>query len=293
MTLNQLNCFIAVAEYRNFTEASKYLNIVQSAVSYNISALEKELGVTLFVRNQKDIDLTYAGEVLLGKARSILSQTRDVEIIAKKVSQGSKGKLKIGYPFVPLIYRYVDLFHEFQDKYPQIDVKYDSYTSIDISKKLESGQLDIGFTRHSCLFNTRLINWRGLYKDQMCVVTNKHHPLHRRETVKVSEFDREFLLLTGRQYDSGWFDLVMNICLNEHFMPEIDDHSSDVYSILMMVQIGLGITILPLSWKQCINNELCFLEIEGCNQPEIGIAWNRTVSNESIKLYLREFEIDT
>jgi len=291
MTLIQLKCFMEVAQYRNFTEAARHLNIVQSGVSYNIAELEKELNVRLFIRDRNNIELTYAGEQLLEKAFSIASLTRDISIIAKKVSVGSLGKLRIGYAFVPLIYRYKDLFSRFQDKYPNIDMKYGSYSALEIANQLGEKALDIGFTRYSLIPHNKTIKWKALYKDPLCAVVGKKHPLHLEETVHIRDLENDVLMLAGRHYDPGWYDLAIGACMNEQCTPEINDRTTDVYSVVMTVELGTGFTILPKCWKEALNNDIYFLDIKDGLSTETGIAWNRDTTNDSVPLFLKEFGI--
>ena len=83
MEFKQLQYFLSAAEYLNFTEAAQACFIVQSAMSQQISSLEKELGVTLFVREKRVLRLTAEGETLVLAARKILNQVNNSRLLVQ------------------------------------------------------------------------------------------------------------------------------------------------------------------------------------------------------------------
>ena len=96
MNLRQLEYFVAVAEERKITTAAKRLSITQPPLSYEVSALEKELGVKLFVRRPRGVDLTDAGRVLYARATTILGLTESAAREVADVGLGREGTLAIG-----------------------------------------------------------------------------------------------------------------------------------------------------------------------------------------------------
>ena len=113
MKFHYLECFIAVAQYLNFTEAAKHLYIAQSAVSHNISELEKELDIRLLYRDKQTVMLTGAGEIFLKEALKITSMTREATSRTQKIKAGTTGRLNVGFTFVKIIDYLVDELKEF------------------------------------------------------------------------------------------------------------------------------------------------------------------------------------
>lgn len=87
MEFKQLQYFLSAAEYLNFTEAAQACFIVQSAMSQQISSLEKELGVTLFVREKRVLRLTAEGETLVLEARKILNQVNNSRLLVQSIAK--------------------------------------------------------------------------------------------------------------------------------------------------------------------------------------------------------------
>ena len=96
MELRQLHHFVALAEERQFTRAARRVNIVQSALSTSIRALERELDAPLFVRSTRDVRLTGAGEIFLEKARLAIEAVQDARSAVAELQGLKRGTLKIG-----------------------------------------------------------------------------------------------------------------------------------------------------------------------------------------------------
>ena len=96
MELRQLQHFVAVAEEMHFTRAARRVNIVQSALSTSIRALEEELATKLFMRNTRQVQLTTAGRVFLDKARLALEAVREARDAVAAVQGLTRGRLAIG-----------------------------------------------------------------------------------------------------------------------------------------------------------------------------------------------------
>lgn len=290
MNLNQLNCFITVAQYRNFTKASQTLHIVQSAVSRNIAELEKELGVKLFIRNHKSVTLTPAGQALLNDAFQILSSANEFANNARNLSTGMSGELKIGYVFAPIAERILSDLETFQKENRFVHISYNSYDNITISRMLENHELDIGFARHVTLMNKSVLNWHALYKEPMCIVVNKDHPLHQENNVTMFQFSHTPIVIMGRKHNPGMYDMSMNLYLKDGLTPLIIDTPHDVLTVMMMVKLGQYITILPECWKPIAGDDLYFLNIKDTFH-EVGIAWNKYSENRCVHNFLKHMGV--
>ena len=95
MDINQLNCFISVAQTLNFSEAARRNYVSQSTVSRYISDLEKEFGVKLFTRSHRDVIITSEGKILLTYAQEIVSSLKKAKTVINQMREGGQGKIKI------------------------------------------------------------------------------------------------------------------------------------------------------------------------------------------------------
>lgn len=148
MDLKQLEHFMAVAEERHFTRASRRLNVVQSGLSASIRSLEEDLGGPLFIRSTRRVELTPAGEVLFEEARRVLAAARDARHAVTQVHGLARGRLNIGaiHGLAP----FVDLpasLAQFRAAYRGIDIELTLDGSRALIDEVREGRIDIAFTQ--------------------------------------------------------------------------------------------------------------------------------------------------
>lgn len=293
MDLNQLNCFIAVAQRLSFTEAAKSLRISQSAVSHNVAELEKELDTKLFTRSRSTVALTPPGEVLLKEAFEIQSIVGAVKNKIQVMGTGRTGELKVGYAFVPSVRDYLGEFRRFHTLYPHVNVIYNTYDSISLARMIEDNELDLAFIRLPVISRQSEVEWRPLYTEQLHIAIAGDHPLAKKKSVRMEEIAREELIVMNRSNSPGLFDMVQSFFLARGVTPRYSDTSNDVYTSLMLVEMGLGYVILPGRFKGRVSAEVVFVPIDDKEaRHEIGIAWHRTNMNPSRPLFLEMLGVD-
>jgi DNA-binding transcriptional LysR family regulator len=146
MELHQLRSFIAIAEEKNLTRASERLFLSQSAVSAHLKSLEDALGVTLFTRTAKGMQLTPEGMTLLERARSLLDSANAMLQEAKSLSGELRGTLKIGFNTDPNFLRVADLSTRMRQAYPDIELRLVQAMTTEVLDSVQRGEMDGGFT---------------------------------------------------------------------------------------------------------------------------------------------------
>src|ERR1700691_6333100 len=94
--LRHVRYFIAVAEYLNFSKAAEQLHIAQPPLSRQIRQLEEDLGVTLFLRSKRRVELTKAGQAFLEEARKLIVQAGHAAQAARHAQKGESGTVRVG-----------------------------------------------------------------------------------------------------------------------------------------------------------------------------------------------------
>ena len=116
MELRHLRYFIAVAEEGHITRAAERLGMQQPPLSQQIRALERELGVQLFRRKPRGVELTDAGRALLDDARAILAHIDHAFATTRRTARGEQGRIAVGFtssaPFHPFVPRVIRAFRE-------------------------------------------------------------------------------------------------------------------------------------------------------------------------------------
>ncbi|MET9269490.1 LysR family transcriptional regulator [Kribbella sp. NPDC003557] len=193
MELRQLEYFVAVAHERSFTLAARRLHVVQSAVSAAISALEKDLKVTLFERNAQRVVLTEAGTALLPEALAVLDAVQGARDVVDELGAGMRGRVRVGLlPGLGLI----DLpaaAGEFRRRHPNVELqlRVEPEGSAGVIVGLRNGDIDVGFLGVADGSVPReLTAWELLRVPQVLAVPVGHR-LARRRSVRVADLADE------------------------------------------------------------------------------------------------------
>ena len=144
LDLTSLRAFVAVVDAGGVTKASGFLNLTQSAVSMQLKRLEEALAVALFDRSARRLDLTGAGEQMLGYARRML-ELND-EVLGRLTSQEYEGEISLGVPHDVVYPAIPDVLQRFNKNYPRMNVQLISMGTINLKAAFARGEVDIILT---------------------------------------------------------------------------------------------------------------------------------------------------
>lgn len=240
MTLTQLEIFVAVAQRRGFTLAATELNISQSAVSHAIRALEQELGVTLLLRYQGQIELTDIGATLVQRANAMLGLADAMRMEAADAQAMKVGTLRIGsfgptssQRLLPLI------LDSFSHLHPGIEIHIDEGPDRQVVQWLLDRRVDVGFvTLPNDQFDTCL-----LLEDQMVAVLPLGHRLATQPAVSLNDLCSDPFVLT----EAGSSALVSQLFAGARLQPRVRYRTSQLMSTLAAVERGDAVTIVAES----------------------------------------------
>lgn len=242
MELRQLQHFVAVAEAMSFTRAAQRVNIVQSALSTSIRALEDELGSRLFVRSTRQVRLTAVGRVFLEKARAALDAVDDAKATVAALTGLERGTLSIGT--VQSLPAFIDLpsaLAAFHARHPGVEVRLCQGGAAHLLDKIRSGRLDLAFLPLGDTppgIATRLIACEALV-----VACAAGHPLAGRTEVPHAVLrDEPFV---DFEADFGTRRLVDRSFAEAGVERHVAFEVSDLDTLLDLVGRGLGIALIP------------------------------------------------
>jgi DNA-binding transcriptional LysR family regulator len=237
MTLAQLRILVAVAEHGGFTAAAEHIGSSQPAVSRAVSALERELHATLFVRHRDGTSPTEAGKLAIRHARETIRHhdrlTREVAAIAGRVS----GTLRVASLPSATGSLLAAPLRAFTDRHPHVDVRLFEGTDQEVRDWLARGGADIGVVTlpapgYDCI---------TLGADEMVVVLPPAHPLARAAAVGLGKLEAErFIFPTG-----GCGPLILTAARRAGVTLDISFEAREPQSIIEMVAAGLGVSIMP------------------------------------------------
>jgi len=192
MDLTDLRHFVTTAEHMHFGLAAEQMGITQPALSQRVKALEARLGVLLFDRTKRAIQLTAAGKVFLGEARRLITDADRAMRLAKAAADGMAGELHIGYGgsviFEPKL---CGLLQDFQKAYPDASLLMHECKVEEQLDRVNSGQLDIAVLWGPLGPAYPELRKVVLSRASLAVVLRRDHPLAGRDEIHLDEVRTE------------------------------------------------------------------------------------------------------
>jgi DNA-binding transcriptional LysR family regulator len=241
--LNQLRCFVTVAEELHFGRAAARLNMTQPPLSRQIQVLEHIIDAPLLERTSRSVRLTPAGRSFLPEARRILKLAETASQVARRIAMGKTGSLKIGYTAAAAYGFLPELIAACRARLPEVDFSLKEMVSGDQLEALASGQIDAGLLRPP-IARPELATRRVLAEPLLAAIPRKH-PLASRENLAIKDFDGQPFVMYS-PYESRYFhDLLVALFTQADILPRYVQHVGQIHSILAMVRAGLGVSIVP------------------------------------------------
>lgn len=262
MELWQLRTLCEIADTLNFTRASERLNLTQSAVSHQIKGLEDELGVKLFIRGKRGVKLTDAGRSVAESARKILAEAEAMRRQVADREAALAGSVRVAAATQALVYLFAPMFEDFMDRFERVELVFRTTANTDqtINDILE-GVADVGFA--SMAVYSPALHVSELFTDELFIVVGKKHRFAGKRAIPVSELEHERWVLfeRGASIRRSTDDFFKKVQVK----PEKALESNDTYFVKLMVEHGLGISLMP-SWavrEEVASGKLARVPIKG------------------------------
>lgn len=246
MNFKQLEYFAAAAEEGSISGASRVLHVAQPPISRQLALLEDELGVTLFLRNNKGIVLTEAGRCIYQQSQQMFQSLRAMADSVRDISAGVRGYLKVG-----IIYSNVQiatsLLKEYHKRFPQVELYVRMGSPGDLLEDLEQGELHVLFLR-SRSERTYGLQELVLGEDPLeLVMCPENDPAPGQGQVPIQAL-RDVPMCLLRSDDLwGYSQDLLKECRRAGFSPNVACHCYDTPMEMQMVQAGFGVGFLPKS----------------------------------------------
>jgi LysR family transcriptional regulator, low CO2-responsive transcriptional regulator len=256
-----LRVFSSVAQNLSFTRAAEELFLTQSAVSHQISRLEKELGVSLFNRLGRSIELTPAGRALQSHALRVFAALHEAAAATKQADQPDAGSLRIGASATACQLIIPEALREFRECHPKYALSILPGDSPQVTDRLLDGSIDLGILiRYD---RVTKLDFHALFDDQLGLVVS---PMHRLSTIKKlrkQDLAGEKFVLYSRT-SVTWRIVEQNFAkLGIPIRDSIELGS--IEAIKELVKLGLGVAVLA-AWvcqREIDEGSLTWLPIPG------------------------------
>jgi len=274
--LRHARYFVAVAECLNFRQAAQQLHLAQPPLSRQIRQLEEYLGVTLFVRDKRKVELTKAGYAFLEEARKLIMQAGHAADVARHTQKGEVGTVRIGLSsgLGGTVSRVV---FEHRRRHPAIEVECRDIFSSFQNEALRRQEIDVGFMRPPV--DELNLDCEALYQEEFVAIFPKTHRLAKRRSVRVREIAEEPLIGFNRKL-SGLQDKMMGMFNRQGFAPHVVVTPVEAHEEAgaIMVATGKAVFVGP---PAILNHSISGLDLVSVrlNEPEANIhvyaAWRK------------------
>lgn len=250
--------FYYVAVSLSFSEASKQLFISQSAVSQSIKVLEKKLGITLFIRSTKKVQLTPEGETLLRHIEPAINLIQRGEAQVMESSTLGGGQLRIGASDTICRYYLVPYLQNFHKNYPGVHIKVTNQTSTHCVDLLEAGQVDLIVTNFpNSKLPTRMTTIPIHQFQDIFIASREYFPQLIEKPLHLKELLEHPILMLDRKSTTSEF---LHNLFQQHqldLVPEIELGSNDL--LIDLANIGLGIAFVP---NYCVDQNSALFQVQ-------------------------------
>jgi DNA-binding transcriptional LysR family regulator len=285
MDLRQLRYFLTLAEELHFRKAAEKLFIVQPALTKQIQDLEKELGTILFERNKRTVRLSAAGVYFKEQMTKLFQDLEDTKKKVGLIEKGIKGEIRIGYvgscihTFLP------DLLSKLHDNYPEIHTYLSEMTSASQLVAIQKGELDVAFLRNPPL--SKKYENRLIFQENFALIVPKNHFINQKKFKNIAQLANEKFILPTKSDGESYQKLQWSICEDAGFSPQIAHETVHGYTTIKLVEKGLGVSLLPISFQSVTHAAITFIELKNIPQKsEITAVWRAENPNPSVRFFL-------
>jgi DNA-binding transcriptional LysR family regulator len=245
MEFRHLRYFIAVAEEKNIGRAAVRLHISQPPLTRQIQQLEEDLGVQLFTRTPRGMELTPAGELLLEEARNIRSVVEQATERTQRAGQGKLGRLDIAIFGSGILDTIPKLMLAFRSAFPDVKLVLHNMSKEAQIEALRQRRIDVGFNRFIAPLDD--IANEVVITEKLLLAVNEFHPLARETTIPFRVLADHPLIVFPSGPRPSFVDKVMSLCQQMGFTPQVAQEVGDTLTGVALVASNFGVCLVPES----------------------------------------------
>lgn len=279
MEWQQLEHFRVVARTEHFTKAAEQLNMTQPALSRSIGRLEEELGIQLFDRPGRTVQLNKFGRKFLVRVDKAFQEINQGKQELLQMNDPYSGSVSLGFLLTFGFTILPDIISKFNRIYPNVDFELHQNTTIAIAEQLVRGEVDL------CLLHPLEERqdwiWYKLFEEELFIYVPTNHPLADRSEARLDRFAGDPFI--GFKKGSGMRLITDQFCQQAGFHPHIKFEGDDVATASGLVASGLGVALMP-DFTGIDSSRVKKLKVtEPVCHREFGLTWmkGRTLSRSA------------
>lgn len=284
MNIESLKCFILVAENLSFARAAEALYKTQPAVTKQINALEQEIGVPLFIRSTRHVELTPAGMSFYKDAKELV-QNAQIAVERAQKQNVSENIINIGLSNPTVLFHLIPYLSQFHKDYPTIypNIQVLSYKII-ISLFMDN-KLDILFMYKENMSQKKGVSFKEIQKDSYVCLLPSDHVLSNKEKISVYSLENDVIIICNPLSAPLSTASFQNKLLQQHSGKKIL-YCDSIEAAHCMVASGMGIAILPKILCMKSPDFVC-VPLEDSAELSFGVFYHQKNPNTALKNFLR------
>ena len=286
LEIRHLKYFLAVADELHYRKAAEKLYISQPGLSRQIKQMEEEIGLKLFERHNRKVELTKAGNYLKTEITRNLKNLENIIAHAKHLSDGLEGDIGLGYVGSAMQKVIPDLLVQFRKENPNVVFSLKEMDNNAQISSLLSQEIDVGFVRLERI--PKGIRKQPILKENFCLVLPKKHPVSETNFKSIKQLENDSFILFDSKYSASYHEKVMQIFDDAGVTPSISHNTIHAGSIYKLVENGFGVSIVPSSLRNDNLKKIKFIELRNIPQKTIlSLVWNTSNRNPILSQFLK------
>jgi DNA-binding transcriptional LysR family regulator len=285
MEFRHLRYFIAVAENLHFGRAAHQLHISQPPLSQQIREMEEELGVKLFLRTKRRVELTEAGSVFLKEARLILAHTSHAVRSVQRSNRGEIGRLIIGFVMSATCSILPKILRVYRERFPEVELVLEEMTTGQGIDHLKERRLHLCFLRLPVREEELMVE--TVLREPLVLALPNGHPLTPRNRISLLLLADEPFVLFPRLHGPSFHDQIVSVCHGAGFSPNVVQEACQMQTILSLVAAGIGVSLIPASVQSLRSEGVQYRPLrERTPDTGLAIAWRRNETSPALERFI-------
>jgi len=292
MDFRQFSYFVTTAEELHYARAAERLGVSQPALSQQIKALETQLGVQLFVRANRRIELTEAGAAFLQEARATLEMAEKSIRIAQDTARGESGTIDIGYVgSVMYEMRFPRLLKAYCQQHPQVRLTLHERPILAQIDAVQRRQLDIAIVREPLPQQMpEGLESFTLSSQRLVAVLPVAHALAKAPSIALSELAGDDFLAFLDPQGVGLGHALLELCHEAGFEPRIAQRVSEIATMISLVAAGFGVTLMAEMVSHLQLPGVCYVPLAGIEtRSKLIVVHRRFERSATVRGLLKTF----
>ena len=281
METARCRAFLAAAETGSFSRAAEMLRYTPSGVNQLVTALEKEIGFSLFSRSTKGVALTANGQLLLPVIREILHQEDKLFELSAQMNGLLIGTVTIAAYSSIATHWLPAVIRDFQENYPHVEIKLMEGIWQEVSQWLEERTADIGFLSYQ---ENMPFEWIPLAEDPMLALLPRDHPLAGADCYPLKRCEQDSFIMPALGCD----DDIEALFTQNGIEPNVQFTTLESFSVMSVVEQGLGMSIMNQLITEKRICDIAMLPLDPPSYCTLGVAMNSKADvSPAVKMFLK------